>query len=144
MHIIKTICDVRRLQLAGAISPELAEHFARKMSRLKEALEPEIDLEEFNLEFHGVFGVLEASDQDMTAIHLPKNLAHIMPEWVSRLEVAGEIFYVLYVLVSNDEVIQVYLPDTIMADKIRLWLSEQPAEEEGDDYGDESELSQPF
>lgn len=140
MHIIQTICDIRRLKLAGSISTELAEHFARKLNRLKEALAPELDLEDFSLEFHGVFGVLEASDQDLTAIGLPKDLALIMPEWVSRLEVGGEKYYILYLLYDNDGVDQVYLPDAIMPDIIRRWLSEQPVEEESGEEESNDEI----
>lgn len=143
MHIIKTICDIRRLKLAGSISTELAEHFARKLNHLKEALAPELDLEDFSLEFHGVFGVLEASDQNLTAIGLPEDLALIMPEWVSRLEVGGEKYYVLYLLYDNDGVDQVYLPDAIMPGIIRLWLSEQPVEEESGEAETDG-VKQPF
>lgn len=138
MHIIKTMADIRRLKLAGSISAELAAHFARKMDRLKDNLAPELDLEDFNLEMHGVFGVLEASDQDLTAIGLPESLALIMPEWVSRLEVDDEVYYVLYLLYDNDGIDQVYLPDAIMVDEIRLWLSEQPVEEESEVDADDA------
>ncbi|TCL36244.1 hypothetical protein EV210_109194 [Anaerospora hongkongensis] len=140
MYIIKTMADVRRLKLAGSISPELAAHFARKMNRLRENFAPELDLEEFNLETHGVFGILEPADQDLTAIGLPESLALIMPEWVSRLAVAGEVFYVLYLMADNDFIDQVYLPDAIMPDKIRLWLSEQPAEEESEEDIDDNAI----
>jgi len=137
------MCDIRRLKIAGNISEELAKHFARKLNNLKEAVEPNLDLEDFSLEQHGPFGLLEQSDKNLSAIGLPENLAHIMSEWVSRLEVAGEIFYILYVMADNDYVTQVYLPDAIMTEAIRLWLSEQPVEEEGAD-NNESESSHPF
>lgn len=143
MYIIKTICDIRRLKLSGSISTELAEHFARKLNRLKEALAPELDLEDFSLELHGMFGVLEASDKDLTAIGLPKDLALIMPEWVSRLEVGGEVYYILYIMADNDYIDQVYLPDTIMPAIIRLWLSEQPVEEESG-AAETDGINQPF
>lgn len=143
MFIIKTMADVRRLKIADSISHELAAHFARKMNRLKETLAPELDLEDFSLEMHGVFGILEESDQNLTAIGLPESLALIMPEWVSRLEVAGEIYYVLYLMADNDFIDQVYLPDVIMSDKIRLWLSEQPVEEESGE-GEADDAVHPF
>lgn len=139
MYIIKTICDIRRLKLAGSISTELAEHFARKLNRLKEALAPELDLEDFSLEFYGMFGVLEASDKDLSAIGLPKDLALIMPEWISQLKVGGEVYYVLYIMADNDYIDEVYLPDAIVPAVVRLWLSEQPVEEEGTDDDDATE-----
>ena len=142
MYIIKTMSNVRQLKLAGSISPELAAHFARKMNHLKENLAPELDLEDFNLEMHGVFGVLEASDHDLTAIGLPESLALIMPEWVNRLEVAGEVYYVIYFMVDNDMIDQVYIPEEGIADKIRLWLSDQPVEEESEEEA--NDVVQPF
>jgi hypothetical protein len=136
MKIIKNICDLRRLKLAGAISPELAEHFARKMNKLHQTVAPELGLEDFSLEFYGVFGIVEAQDQDLSGIGLPESLALVMPEWVSRLAVGGETYYVLYIMADNDLIDQVYLPDAIMAGKIRLWLSEQPVEEGADGEDD--------
>lgn len=144
MHIIKTICDIRRLKLAGSIPTALAEHFARKLNHLKEALAPELDLEDFSLELHGVFGVLEAGDKDLTAIGLPEDLALIMPEWMSRLEVGGEAYYVLYIMADNDYIDQVYLPDAILPGILRLWLSEQPVEEEIDGEAETDGVKQPF
>ncbi|TWH45162.1 hypothetical protein [Sporomusa sp. KB1] len=143
MYIIKTMADVRRLKLAGSISSELAAHFARKMNQLKENFAPELDLEEFNLETYGVFGILEASDQDLTVIGLPESLALIMPEWVSRLAVGGEVYYIMYIMADNDYIDQVYLPDAIMPDILRLWLSEQPVEEESGEAETDG-VNQPF
>ena len=142
MYIIKTICDIRRLKLGGSISTELAEHFARKLNHLKGALAPELDLEDFSLEFHGMFGVLEASDKDLSAIGLPKDLDLIMPEWISQLKVGGEVYYILYIMADNDYIDEVYLPDAIIPGFIRLWLSELPVEEEGTD--DDDSIEHPF
>jgi len=140
MYIIKTMDDIRRLKLAGSISHELDAHFTRKMNRLKENLEPELDLGEFNLEMHGVFSVLEASDKEVTAIGLPNELALIMPEWISRLEIGNEVYYVLYIMADNDCINQVYLSDSIMQGAIRLWLSEQPVEEESEEAADDNAI----
>lgn len=144
MYIIKTISDIQRLKLDQTISQGLAQHFARKITALQGALEPEVSLEAFSLEHHGPFGLLEKGDKNLIAIGLPESLAEIMPEWISRLEVGGEVYYVLYVMADNDYVIQVYLPDAILEETVRAWLSEQPAEEEEGEYGDESEPNHPF
>ena len=130
MHIIKNICDIRRLKFDEIISVELAQHFAGKLNALKEALEPEINLEDFSLEQHGAFELLEKEDKNITSIGLPKTLDEIMPEWISRLEIAAKIYYIFYIMADNDHVIQIYLPDSIMEETIRLWLSAQSIEEE--------------
>ena len=144
MHIVNTFGDIHKLKASGVISQPLARHLERKLAALKVALEPETDMAEFSLAMHGPFGILEAGDKNLSAIGLSESLAEVMPEWVSRLEVSGEVYYVLYVMSDNDYVVQVYLPDDIVEGTIRAWLNEQPAEEEGGDYGDEFEPSQSF
>ena len=144
MHIIKGLSDIRKLNVSKLISEPLARHLERKLAELKTALEPDAKIEDFSLAMHGPFGVLEAGDRNLSAIGLPESLAEVMPEWVSRLSVAGEVYYVLYVMADNDYVVQVYLPDSIVEGAIRAWLAEQPAEEERGEYGEEFEPVQPF
>ena len=144
MHIINSLSDIRKLNVSKLISEPLARHLERKLAALKTVLEPDGKIEDFSLAMHGPFGVLEAGDRSLSAIGLPESLAEVMPEWVSRLSVAGEVYYVLYVMSDNDYIVQVYLPDSIVEGTIRAWLDEQPAEEEGGEYGDESEPAHPF
>ena len=144
MHIINGLSDIRQLKASNMISEPLARHLEKKIVALRQALEPETDMADFSLAMHGPFGVLEAGDKNLTAIGLPESLAEVMPEWVSRLEVVGEVYYVLYVMSDNDYVVQVYLPDAILEETVRAWLAEQPAEEEGGEYGDETEPTHPF
>lgn len=139
MHIIKTMADIRRLKLAGSITQVLAEQFARKMHHLHAELAPELSLEDFNLEMHGVFGVVEKTDQDLSAIGLPPSFALLMPEWVSRLELAGEVYYVAYFMPDNDLVDQVFIPEVGMSENLRLWLAEQSIEaESGEEEADDA------
>ena len=144
MQIIKTIGDIQRIEASKMISAPLARHLEKKLAALRQALEPETDLTDFSLAVHGPLGVLEAGDKSLSAIGLPETLAEVMPEWVSRLAVAGEVYYILYVMSDNDYVVQVYLPDAILEETVRAWLDEQPAEEEGGEYGDELEPTHPF
>ena len=144
MYIIKTIADIERLRANHLISESLAIHLEKKLVALRVALEPETDMTEFSLTMHGPFGILEAGDKNLSAIGLPQSLAEIMPEWVSRLALSGEVYYILYVLTDNDYVVQVYLPDAILEATVRAWLDEQPAEEEGGEYGDEYQQTHPF
>lgn len=144
MHIINTIHNIQCLKTRGMISKPLARHLGKKLAALRMALEPETDMADFSLVTHGPLGVLEPGDKSLGAIGLPEPLAEVMPEWVSRLTVADEIYYVLYVMTDNDYVMQVYLPDSIVEDTIRAWLADQPAEEEGGEYGDELEPAHPF
>jgi hypothetical protein len=131
MHIINTSKDICNLQERGEISKLLAQHLEKKLTALNQALEPETQPNEFSLGIYGPFCILEKGDKNLSAIGLPESLAEIMPEWVGRLVVGDEVYYVLYVMANNDFVIQVYLSDNIVEGAIRLWLSEQPLEEEG-------------
>ena len=76
---------------------------------------PQREIFNFSLEQHGYIGILEAGDMSLQAIGLPASLEQIMPEWVSRLPLEDELYYILYVMADNDCVIQVYLPKTLVA-----------------------------
>ena len=138
MIIIKRMADIERLTAAGAISGELKEHLIRKVKRLHQ-MEPDVPLETFSLENSGLLCILESCDQSLKEAGLPEDLALIMPEWVSVLRFgrSGQTTYILYVMSTNDEIVQVYLPEDIMPHAIHLWIEAQPQEEEAD--GDEED-----
>lgn len=136
MLIIKTMADIRCFNENHVIPSELAKHLEKKLKALSVALEPGTDLESFSLEMYGPFGLMEKGDKNLVPIGLPESLSQIMPEWVSRLELTEELYYILYVMADNEYVVQVYFPANILEEDIRLWLSEQPVEEEGSDETD--------
>ena len=134
MLLIERLGDVQRFVEEAKISQPLAAHLQRKIINLRDALEPETKLADFELvPQHGLIAILTREDNhDWTQAGLPNELALIMPEWVSRLELkdATSTYYILYVMADNDCVTQVYLPDDILVETIRAWLNEQPMEEE--------------
>ena len=133
MYIIREFQDIHSLEKSGKISFCLADHLIRKLQRLQQAVEPETTVDHFSLEQHGYIGILEVGDTSLEAIGLPASLKQIMPEWVSRLPLEDEIYYILYVMADNDCVIQVYLPKPLVVGALEAWLEEQPLEEEEDD-----------
>lgn len=143
MHIIRQTQDIQSLYSRGAISSPLVQHLKRKLSKLQQAVEPETSLLDFSLEQHGYIGILEAGDMSLQAIGLPASLEQIMPEWVSRLPLEDEIYYILYVMADNDCVIQVYLPKPLVVGALEAWLEEQPLEEEEEDE-EETSHAEPF
>ena len=143
MYIIREFRDLQTLEKSGKLSSGLVEHLTRKLRRLQQAVEPERELGEFSLEQHGFIGILEAGDMSLQAIGLPASLEQIMPEWVSRLPLEDELYYILYVMADNDCVIQVYLPKTLVAGALEAWLEEQPLEEEEEDE-EEMGHAEPF
>ena len=143
MYIIREFRDLQTLEKSGKLSSGLVEHLTRKLRRLQQAVEPERELGEFSLEQHGFIGILEAGDTSLQAIGLPASLEQIMPEWVSRLPLADELYYILYVMADNDCVIQVYLPKPLVAGALESWLEEQPLEEEEEDE-EEASYAEPF
>ena len=133
MYIIREFRDLQTLEKSGTLSSGLVEHLKRKLRRLQQAVEPERELGEFSLEQHGFISILEAGDTSLKAIGLPASLEQIMPEWVSRLPLEDELYYILYVMADNDCVIQVYLPKPLVVGALEAWLEEQPLEEEEED-----------
>ena len=143
MYIIREFRDLQTLEKSGKLSSGLVEHLTRKLRRLQQAVEPGRELGEFSLEQHGFIGVLEAGDTSLQAIGLPASLEQIMPEWVSRLPLGDELYYILYVMTDNDCVIQVYLPKPLVVGALEAWLEEQPLEEEEEDE-EEASYAEPF
>lgn len=148
MHIVNTMADIVRLEEAGAIPKELAEHLGRKLRRLHAALEPEIPLVDFSLEIHGTIAIgLFEGERSLAALGLPESLAEVFPEWISKLRVGEKGYHVVYIMQNNDSVVQLYLPDELLDQAVRYWLSEQADEEEEfDDEGDgtDADLPEPF
>lgn len=142
MKTIYTLSDIKMFRKNGIISKALAKHLERKITALNQVLEPYTALEDFSLEIHGPFSLLEKGDNDLTYIGLPEDWSEISPEWVSRLEISGETWYILYIMPDNDYIEQVFLPVTAMSERILQWVQEIPAEIENDD--DEIKLPQPF
>lgn len=104
MHIINQFRDIQCLEDSTRISKPLARHLKKKLMALSQALEPDRDTSVFSLVTHGPFAVLEAGDKNLSAIGLPESLAEVMPEWVSRLVVDNEVYYILYIMSDNDYV----------------------------------------
>ncbi len=130
MYVINTLYDIQQLSMNGTVSAELVEHFIRKVNRYQDAWRSKCGLQEFSLETYGSIGLIEQGDQSLASIGLSEDLANIMPEWVSRLELAEATYYVLYITKEDGHVLQIYLPDNVMSEAIHFWLSKQPVEEE--------------
>ena len=143
MYIIKDFQEMRTLEKTRKLSSELAGHLTRKLRQLQQVVEPEATLASFSLEQHGYIGILEAGDTSFQAIGLPASLEQIMPEWVSRLSLKGEVYYILYVMADNDCVIQVYLPKPLVVGALEAWLEDQPLEEEEEEE-EEMGYAEPF
>ncbi len=76
MIIIEKMGDVKRYLDDAKISGPLAAHLKRKITTLRDALDPEATLEEFQLvPQHGLITILTKFDRDLTSAGLPKNLA---------------------------------------------------------------------
>ncbi len=55
-----------------------------------------------------------------------------MPEWVSRLVLEKEEYFLLYIMADNDCIQQVYFPAKTIGEDVRKWLNSQPLEAEED------------
>lgn len=144
MHIINTFDNIQCLKGSGMISKPLASHLEKKLAALRVALEPETELTDFSLAMHGPLWILEIGERSLSPIGLPDSLGNVIPEWVSRLKLGEEVYYVLYVMSDNDYVVQIYIHDAAVDGAIREWLAEQSVEEEEGEYGDEFKPAYPF
>jgi len=130
MHIINTLSDVRCLEAAGSVASNLAQYLKRKIKAMHLAVEPETVLAEFSLGKHGSIGILEYGDRSLAKLGLPEALDLLMPEWVSRLTLGDTTYFVAYFLQDNGNCSRCLIPESIANDAIRVWLLNQPMEEE--------------
>ena len=132
MYIIKTVHDVKKFQEEKVVSEALAAHLLRKIQALHHALGSEAAIDAFCLQEYGMIGVFAAEDAGLKEMGLPAALDQIMPEWVSRLVLEKEEYFVLYIMADNDCIQQVYFPVQTIGKAVRKWLSSQPLEAEED------------
>lgn len=145
MRIIRSLRDIRKLAAEGTVSCPLAAHLTAKVERLRAALAPEVPPEAFDMGASGtgIFGLLEPGDRDLSGIGI-MDLAGMMPEFVTKLVLGAETFYVVYLMVDNDAIDQAYLPDALVEGELRLWLVEQPLEEEPQGGEPDDDQVEPF
>lgn len=144
MHIVKTTADIGRLEAAGAVPGDLAQYLHRKLHHICTSV-GETSASEFSLGSHGPIGILEGGDRSLAALGLPESLDLLMPEWISRLELASGRCFIVYFVQDNDFVPIVVIPQHIASEAVLLWLEGQPAEEEEPGAENEDErLAEPF
>jgi len=144
MKIVRTLGDIKKMKAEGAISAQLANHWRKKIGQLRTLLAPEVSLETFDMDAcgTGVFGLVEAADTDLRGIGIT-DLSAAWPEFVTRLVLGAETFFIVYLMRSNDEIDQIYAP---AEGALKHWLEDQAVEDEPEVNGFDGELpeEEPF
>ena len=144
MHIIKSTADVRKLKVKGSISEKLAEHIEAKVERLKDILEPEKDIDSFVLDRYGAIGLFEADDKDFKDIGVDAAIKNIVPEWIGKISLGDENYYLIYLLSNNDSVVQIYVPEKLAEGELLEWLIDQDISDRKDGGLNDDKCSVPF
>lgn len=129
MNIIKTLADLRALALSGAVSPAMAEYFAKELALLRDSLEPEIPLERFSLDVHGPIALLAPGEESLASIGVRGTVRDLIPEWVSRKAIGVVEWFAVFVLADNDHMLQIYVPRAGLVPDLEEWLAEQAEED---------------
>jgi len=130
MRIIKSVSDIRKLKNEGSISEKLAKHIEAKVVKLRDILEPKLDMEVFSLDVCGNIGLFEKGDRDFAAIGIVDELKNITPEWISKVCVATGNYYIFYFIANNDCVVQIYVPETLVNGELSEWINSQDIDDE--------------
>ena len=144
MHIIKSTADVRKLKAEGSISEKLAEHIEAKVERLKDILEPNQDIDNFLLDRYGIIGLFDAGDKDFAGIGVEEPIKDIIPEWIGKISIDDENYYLIYLVSNNDSVVQIYVPEKLVEKELLEWLSEQDIYERKDGGLNDDKCGMPF
>ena len=144
MHVIKSIANIRKLRDEGKISAKLAEHIEAKVERLKDILEPNQDINNFQLDRYGAIGLFEAGDKNFTGIGVEEPIKNIVPEWIGKIYIGDANYYLIYLVSNNDSVVQIYVPEKLVEKEILEWLSEQDIYERKDGGLNDDKCGMPF
>ena len=144
MHVIKSIANIRKLRDEGKISAKLAEHIKAKVERLKDILEPKQDINNFLLDKYGTIGLFESGDNDFSSIGVEEPIKDIIPEWIGKMSIDDENYYLIYLVSNNDSVVQIYVPEKLVEKELLEWLSEQDIYERKDGGLNDDKCGMPF
>ena len=144
MLIIKCIANIRKLRDEGNISAELAEHIEAKVERLKDILEPNQDIDNFLLDKYGIIGLFDAGDKDFAGIGVEEPIKNIIPEWIGKMSIDDENYYLIYLVSNNDSVVQIYVPKKLAEKELLEWLSEQDIYKRKDGGLNDDKCGMPF
>ncbi|MBE5395388.1 hypothetical protein [Brevibacillus borstelensis] len=130
MRTIKTIQDIHILREASVFSNGFMNFLEEEFLGLKEAFDFDGLDEAFTLEY-GYLVILQRGDnlRDLSVVGLKwaqNGLLGCMPEYIERNERAGEVWYKVVVVFSNDDGMIFYVPEETVAndDEIKTWLEE--------------------
>jgi len=138
MFLINSMSNIRKLRDEGNVSAKLAEHIEAKVERLKDILEPNQNIDSFVLEKYGNIGLFEATDKDFKGIGVEEVIKNIIPEWIGKISIADEKYYLIYLMSNNDSVVQIYLPEKLVEGELLEWINNQDIDDEkagGEDAG---------
>ena len=144
MHVIKSIANIRKLRDEGKISAKLAEHIKAKVERLKDILEPKQDINNFLLDKYGTIGLFESGDNDFSSIGVEEPIKDIIPEWIGKISIDDENYYLIYLISNNDSVVQIYVPEKLVGKELLEWFSEQDIYERKDGGLNDDKCGIPF
>ena len=144
MRVIKSIANIRKLRDEGTISAKLTEHIEAKVERLKDILEPNQDIDNFLLDKYGIIGLFDAGDKDFAGIGVEEPIKDIIPEWIGKISIDDENYYLIYLVSNNDSVVQIYVPEKLVEKELLEWLSEQDIYERKDGGLNDDKCGMPF
>ena len=144
MFVINSRYDIQKLRKEGNVSVKLAKHIEAKIERLKDILEPNQDIDSFVLEKYGNIGLFEAADKDFKGIGVEEVVKNIIPEWIGKISLADEKYYLIYLISNNDSVIQIYLPEKLVKGELSEWINKQDIDDEKVGGEDVSKYNVPF
>ena len=144
MRVIKCIANICKLRDEGTISAKLAEHIEAKVERLKDILEPKQDINNFLLDKYGTIGLFESGDKVFSGIGVEEPIKDIVPEWIGKISIEDENYYLIYLVSNNDSVVQIYVPEKLVEKELLEWLSEQDIYERKDGGLNDDKCGMPF
>ena len=127
---IKTFADLTSSRDQQTLPQDLITSLEKYFRQLHEALSDGEDLEDFSLERHGYFVILEPSDdvRNLREVGLNPTDDGFLGSWPEYVEKVTDEWYKVAVLYDNEYMMFFFLRPSDFDDEVKAWLTEQTEE----------------
>ncbi|SNY26828.1 hypothetical protein SAMN06265827_11059 [Orenia metallireducens] len=128
MKKIKTLADLKKLHKEGDIKEEILNYLESYFYKLAESLGNNVAPEEFSLEEHGYFVLLE-NDNDLQLaklkeVGLIEGLFNCRFEFVEEIKLDNISLHKVSVLYDNDYMMMFFIEAKEFSQEVQEWLKE--------------------
>lgn len=141
MKKIKTLTDLKKLKKEGNIKEEILTYLQDYFCKLAESLGNNSLPEEFSLEEHGYFVLLENNNdlqpERIREVGLTEGLFNCRFEFIEEIKLDNIVLFKISILYCNDYMMNLFLEADRFSQEVQEWLNEN---KDTTEYGDTDDV----